>query len=335
MVLVLSVGVVAVSTGALFSRAAYDAAGRGTLGGGMLLALVRLSLSCALTAPAWLRRWPPADATTASRDIALSPIAGDGNDRSNTDAQDGQGLPPGTGPRTVLAGLLLGIHFATWLPSLAFTSVAASVTIVTTGPVWIVLLLWGRGERPTVRTLAGIGVAVAGGALVAFGDVDGLGQSSNPALGNALALVAAITYAAHLLLGREVQHRGLGLWRWTAVVTGVGAVAVLPVVALTAPGDGPYPAGFWLGAVALALVPQMVGHSSFTWSVRWLSPTLVSVVILLEPVASTLGAVLLFDEVPGPLVGVGGLVLVAGVALTTVAEQGRVPTPAEDPVAPT
>jgi drug/metabolite transporter (DMT)-like permease len=304
---VLACGVVAVSTGALFSRAAYDAAGAGTLGGGMLLALVRLSLACALTAPAWLRP------------TRAGPLA----------------LPVGTGGRTVAAGLLLGVHFATWLPSLAFTSVAASVTIVTTGPVWIVLLLWLRGERPSARTLAGIGIAIGGGALVAFGDVGGLDQGSNPPLGNALALVAAITFAAHLLLGRDVQNRGLGLWRWTAVVTGVGALAVLPVAALASPGDGPYPAGFWLGAVALALVPQMVGHSSFTWAVRWMSPTLVSVVILLEPVVSTLGAVVLFDEVPGALVAVGGLVLVAGVAVTTVAEQGRAPTPAEDPVAPT
>ena len=82
-------------------------------------------------------------------------------------------------------------------------------------------------------------------------------------------------------------------------------------------------------------MPQLVGHSSFTWAVRWLSPTLVSVAILLEPLFSTLGGVVLFDEVPGGLVVVGGVVLVAGVALTTVAESGRAPTVAEDPLVPT
>lgn len=332
----LACGVAAVSTGALFSRAAYDAAGSGTLGGGMLLALVRLSLACALTAPAWLRHRPGRPATPPTGPDRPSEPPSESLPSEPADVDPGPGpLPAGTGRRTALAGLLLGVHFATWLPSLAFTSVAASVTIVTTGPVWIVLLLWLRGERPRARTAVGIGVALLGGALVAFGDVGGLDQGSNPPLGNALALVAAITYAGHLLLGREVQHRGLGLWRWTAVVTGIGAVAVLPLAVLTAPGDGPYPAGFWLGAVALALVPQMVGHSSFTWAVRWMSPTLVSVVILLEPLASTTGAVVLFDEVPGGLVVVGGLVLVAGVALTTLAEQDRAPTMAEDPVAPT
>jgi drug/metabolite transporter (DMT)-like permease len=188
-------------------------------------------------------------------------------------------------------------------------------------------MLWaGRGERPSLLTTAGIGVAVVGGALVALGEVEGLGEGSAPLLGNALALVAAIAYAAHLLVGQQVQARGLGLWRWTTVVTGVGAITVLPVAVVAAVrADAPAPpAGFWLAALALTLVPQLVGHSSFTWTVRWLSPTLVSVVILLEPVLATVAAVGLYDEVPGPVVVLGGLVVIAGVAVTTVAEQRSV-----------
>lgn len=305
LVLVLAGGVVAVATAALIGRSAYESLGRGTLGAGLLLALVRLSVTSALTAPAWARA-----------------------------RLGGATLPPGTRGRTVLAGALLGLHFATWLPSLAYTSIAASTTIVTSGPIWVALLLWAQGQRPSRRAVAGIAVAVAGGALVALGDVDGLGEGANPLLGNALALVAAITYSGHLLLGRAVQHRGLGLWRWTAIVTAVGAVTVAPLALALAPGSGPYPARFWLAAVALALVPQILGHSSFTWAVRWLSPTLVSVVILLEPLVSVLGAIVLFDEVPGLVVAAGAVVLVAGVGLTTLAEQARGATPAEQPVAP-
>lgn len=238
-------------------------------------------------------------------------------------------LPSGTGRATLLGGALLGLHFATWLPSLAFTSIAASTTIVCTGPVWVALILWlGQGQRPTALTAAGIGVAVVGGALVALGEVEGLGEGSAPLLGNALALVAAIAYAAHLLVGQHVQARGLGLWRWTTVVTGVGALTVLPVALIAAVrADAPAPpAGFWVAALALTLVPQLVGHSSFTWTVRWLSPTLVSVVILLEPVLATVAAVALYDEVPGAVVLLGGLVVIAGVAVTTVAEQRSVAT---------
>lgn len=303
---VVGTGVVAVSTGALFTRAAYQAAGAGTLGGGLLLALSRMGVTCLLSSGAWARR-----------------------------ARRPGPLPPGTRRRTVVAGLLLGLHFATWLPSLAFTSIAASVTLVTTVPIWVALMMWLRGERPSARSAAGIAIAVAGGALVAFGDAGGADAGSNPLLGDALALVAAITFAAHLMLSRSVQQRGLGLWQWTSVVTAIGFLTVLPLGLLVAPGDGPYPLGFWLAAVGLALVPQMVGHSSFTWSVRWLSPTLVSVAILLEPLLSSLGGIVLFDEVPGPLVAVGAVVLVAGVAVTTVAESGSAPTPAEEAVIPT
>ncbi|HXH58575.1 DMT family transporter [Iamia sp.] len=308
--LVLMGGVLAASTAALFTRGAYDAAGAGTLGGGLLLAVARMTITSALTAPAWIER------------------------RHAAGAPPRPTLPAGTRARTVLAGALLGLHFATWLPSLVYTSIAASSTIVTTGPIWVALLLWLRGERPSGRAGLGITVAVAGGGLVAFGNVEGLDSGANPLLGNALALVAAITFAGHLLLGRSVQHRGLGLWRWTAVVAGVGALTVLPLALLAAPGDGPYPAGFWAAAVALALVPQLLGHSSFTWTVRWLSPTLVSSVILLEPLFSGLGGVLLFDEVPGAVVIAGAVALIAGVALTTVAEQDRSPLPAEAPLGP-
>jgi len=321
MATVLTVGLAAVASSAIITREAYDAAGGGTLGRGMLLALARLTAASVLTAPAWLRRPRPAGPAPADPAPALDATAGSSR---------------GTTGRLVAAGALLGLHFATWLPSLAFTSITASTTIVTTGPVWVALLLWiVRGERPAAWTGIGITVAIGGGTLVALGGVSGLDAGSNPLLGNALALVAAIAYAAHLLLGQEVQARGLGLWRWTAVVGAVGAVTVAPLALATAPGEGPFPLDFWLWALALTLVPQLVGHSSFTWAVRWLSPTLVSVVILAEPVlASGIGAVL-YDETPGPVVLLGAVVLVAGVALTTVAEQRRAPLPAEDPVGAT
>ncbi len=301
---VLGTGVVTVSTGALFTRAAFQTTGGGTLGGGLLLAAVRMGVTSTVTG-----------ATRATR-CRRRP------------------LPPGTRGRTLLAGLLLGLHFATWLPSLAFTSIAVSVTLVTTVPIWVALLLCFRGERPSGRAALGIAVAVAGGALVAFGSGGG-NVGSNPPLGAVLALVAAITFAGHLLLGQSVQQRGLGLWQWTPVVTAVGTLVVAPLALAAAPGHGPYPIGFWAAAIGLALVPQMIGHTSFTWSVRWLGPTLVSVAILLEPLLAGVGGLVLFDEVPAPLVVVGGVVLVAGVGLTTVAEARSVASPAEEPLIPT
>lgn len=266
------------------------------------MAFSRMALAAVLTLPAWR---PP------------RPVS----------------LPEGTRGRAVAGGLLLGLHFGTWLPSLAFTSIAASTTIVTTVPVWVVLLVWAtQGRRPSALTGVGIAVAIGGGALVALGDVDGLGAGSNPLLGNLLALAAAITYSAHLLLGQAVQARGLGLWRWTTIVAAVGALAVAPLVVATAPGEGPFPLRFWVAVVALCVVSQLVGHSSLTWSTRWISPTLVSVAILLEPVLASAGAATLYDEVPGPLVLLGAAILVIGVGVTTLAEHPSDPTPAEEPL---
>lgn len=299
---VLALGIVTVSASALIIREGYDAVGGGSTGRGLLMAFSRMALAAVLTLPAWR---PP------------RPLA----------------LPEGTRGRAVAGGVLLGLHFGTWLPSLAFTSIAASTTIVTTVPVWVVLLVWvSEGRRPSARTGLGIAVAIAGGTLVALGDVEGLGSGSNPLLGNLLALAAAVTYSAHLLLGQAVQARGLGVWRWTTIVATVGAVAIAPLVVATAPGEGPYPVRFWVAVVGLCVVSQLVGHSSLTWSTRWISPTLVSVAILLEPVLASAGAAALYDEVPGPGVLLGAVVLVVGVALTTLAEQPSDPTPADDPL---
>lgn len=290
---VLGVGIVTVSASALIIREGYDSVGGGSTGRGLLMAFSRMALAAVLTLPAWRPR--PGSSV---------------------------GLPEGTRGRAVVAGVLLGLHFGTWLPSLAFTSIAASTTIVTTVPVWVVLLQWAaRGERPSGRTVVGIAIAIGGGALVALGDVDGLGAGANPLLGNLLALAAAVAYSAHLLLGQDVQQRGLGIWRWTTVVGAVGALAVAPLVVVTAPGEGPFPLRFWAAVVALCVVSQIVGHSSLTWSTRWISPTLVSVAILLEPVLASAGAAALYDEVPGPVVLVGAAILVVGVALTTLSER--------------
>jgi len=306
---VLALGIATVSASALIIREGYDAVGGGSTGRGLLMAFSRMALAAVLTLPAWRRPRAAEGSTLARR------------------------LPEGTRGRAVAGGVLLGLHFGTWLPSLAFTSIAASTTIVTTVPVWVVLLVWAtQGQRPSALTGLGIAVAIGGGALVALGDVDGLDAGSNPLLGNLLALAAAITYSAHLLLGQAVQARGLGLWRWTTIVATVGALAVAPLVVVTAPGEGPFPLRFWVAVIALCVVSQIVGHSSLTWSTRWISPTLVSVAILLEPVLASAGAAALYDEVPGGLVLLGAAILVVGVAVTTLAEQPSNPTPAEEPV---
>ncbi len=292
--LVLLVGILAASTAALFIRLAYAAEGSSAaVGLGLVLAAVRLSVASLVMLPAWwgFRKASP---------------------------------EPGAMGYAVLAGIFLGVHLALWIISLAYTSIVASATIVTTNPIWVALILWlWRGERPSRLTAAGIVVAIGGGALIAVGDAGGASAGPRPLLGDLLALGGALTVSLYLVLGREAQHRGLGLGQYVAIAYVVGAMTMLPAPLLLGSGYSGWPAEVYLYGLLLALIPQLVGHSSFNWAVRWVSPTLVALVILAEPVGGSILGFLVFGEVPGPLVLAGATVLLAGVAGAVWGERAR------------
>jgi drug/metabolite transporter (DMT)-like permease len=214
--LVLLVGVLAASTAALFIRLAYAAEGSGSVGLGLLLAAVRLSVASLVLLPAWwgLRRASP---------------------------------EPGAMGYAVLAGIFLGVHLALWIISLAYTSIVASATIVTTNPIWVALILWlWRGETPSRLTAAGIIVAISGGALIAVGDAGGASAGTKPLLGDLLALGGALTVSLYLILGREAQHRGLGIGQYVATAYVVGALTLLPAPLLLGSGYSGWPGEVYL-----------------------------------------------------------------------------------------
>lgn len=259
----------------------------------MLLAAVRLSVASLVLLPAWwgLRRASP---------------------------------EPGAMGYAVLAGIFLGVHLALWIISLAYTSIAASATIVTTNPIWVALILWlWRGETPSRLTAAGIIVAISGGALIAVGDAGGASAGTKPLLGDLLALGGALTVSLYLILGREAQHRGLGIGQYVATAYVVGALTLLPAPLLLGSGYSGWPGEVYLYGLLLAFIPQLVGHSSFNWAVRWVSPTLVALVILAEPVGGSVLGYLVFGEVPGSLVLAGAAVLLIGVAGAVWGERAR------------
>jgi drug/metabolite transporter (DMT)-like permease len=282
--LVLLVGILAASTAALFIRLAYAAEGSGSVGLGLLLATVRLSVASLVLLPAW---W--------------------GTRKTN--------LKPGALRSAALAGIFLGAHLALWITSLAYTSIAASATIVTTNPIWVALILWlWRRETPARLTAVGIVVAFCGGALIAFGDAGGASAGPKPLLGDLLALLGALTVSLYLIFGREAQHRGMGVGRYVATAYAVGALTLLPTPLLLGTGYSGWSGEVYLYGLLLAFIPQLVGHTSFNWAVRWVSPTLVALVILAEPVGSSILGYLVFGEVPGSLVLGGAAVLLVGVA---------------------
>ena len=225
------------------------------------------------------------------------------------------------GPRARLllaaAGLALSAHFATWIASLRLTSVASSVALVTTQPVWVALLSRAfLGERISTRAMAGIALAVAGGATMAGGDL-ALGRAA--LVGDVLALAGALAAAVYFVLGRRVRA-GLSLGAYVGVVYPVAAAGLVALaLAAGAPLSG-YGSRTWAALALLAMVPQLIGHSLLNWALRWLSGTFVAITILAEPVVSILLAIPVLGERPTGLQILGGAVLLAGVVLSAGAE---------------
>lgn len=217
----------------------------------------------------------------------------------------------------VLAGLLLGLHFATWISSLSYTTVAAGTSLGTTTPIWVALSSWiFLSLAPPFSAMLGMLVAVLGGALIGFGGAASE-ASSAPLLGNSLALVGAAAAAAYLLLGRSAQRRGLGLQAYIGVAYGVAALSLAPLPYFLGYSYLGYSAESYFWILLLALIPQLIGHTSYNYAVKHVNPTVVATVILLEPVGASLLAWLLFAEVPPLLTLLGALTLLTGVAITT------------------
>src|SRR5512143_1693133 len=197
----------------------------------------------------------------------------------------------------VAAGLALALHFATWIASLSYTSVASSVLLVNTAPLFtLVLSQLFLGERAPAVVKAALPVALAGAALIAFGDWTG---SPGSLFGNALAVAGAIAVAVYQVIGRAMRA-ALPL---NAYVLAVWATAALTLAAMTVSLDVPlggYGRLTWLAFVALAVVPTVGGHGLVNKSLRSLPAPTVGLFLLGEPVLASLFAWMLFAEAPGP-----------------------------------
>ncbi|GEM46457.1 DMT family transporter [Deinococcus cellulosilyticus] len=217
---------------------------------------------------------------------------------------------------TVASGVLLALHFMTWITSLSYTSIASSTALATTTPVWVALIAWiFLKNPPTLQTVIGIVVALGGGALVAFGQ-ETTATAPDPLFGNLLALVGAMCAGGYFMLGRQAQHLGVPTQLYAGLAYGAAAVTLLPMPLIFGVGyQAPLEAYFWIAL--LALIPQLIGHTSFNWAMKQMNPTLVSLLILLEPVGSSVLAILFFREFPTLQVVMGGVVLLLGVAVAS------------------
>ena len=216
---------------------------------------------------------------------------------------------PGDILLSCISGVLLAIHFALWFESLRHTSVASSTTIVCTEVIWVSLGYWlflkGRISK---KAMLAIAVTLCGSALIAFSD----SSSGAHLYGDILSLLAAIAVAAYMLIGRIVRER-VSTSVYTYVVYCACGISLLFLCAVQRNSILAFGAAPALVGLLLAIFSTILGHSIFSWCLKYFSPSFVSASKLCEPVVAAFLAFFLFREIPKLLQLLGGALIIGGV----------------------
>ncbi len=235
----------------------------------------------------------------------------------------------------VLSGIFLCFHFASWITSLEYTSVPSSVVLVSTSPLWVAVLspLVLRERLPGIVWI-GLTVALVGGTIVGGGQAcqigpDGIDCSGfqfylhgRALFGNFLALVGAWCAAGYLLVGRWVRP-SLSLLSYTAIVYGIAAVGLVILVMVSHTQVIGYQPVIYVWFILLALIPQLIGHSTYNWALRYLPAAYVSIALLGEPIGTSILALFLLKEAPTLLEIVGGILTLIGIYIASRATSSR------------
>jgi len=209
--------------------------------------------------------------------------------------------------------LLLALHFAFWIASLDHTTVASSVVLVSTQPVFVALLGWlFLRERPTSSAWVGIGLALLGSVVITGVDVS---ADRGALLGDVLALLGAVWISGYYVLARWLRATK-DLVPYVTVIYGLTAAWLLVAVVASGARATGYGATTWVALALLAIGPTVLGHSSMNYALRYLKAYEVNVAILGEPVGAALWAALLLAEVPGIGTVIGGGLVLSGIFLT-------------------
>jgi drug/metabolite transporter (DMT)-like permease len=220
-----------------------------------------------------------------------------------------------------IAGVFLTLHFGTWIPSLSFTSVASSVALTCTQPVWAAVMARMRGEHIAKGAWLGIGVALAGALLLTGIDFT---VSARALFGDGLALVGGIFAAAYVTVGADAR-RSMSTTAYTAVCYPIAGGALLVVCLAAGQNLGHYTAHTWWIIVAITVGPQLLGHSLVNRVLRSFSATTVSVAILFEIVGATLVAWWWFSETPPNGAYPAAVLIAIGVVLVVRASNATAP----------
>ncbi len=293
--IVLGIGILAVSTASLFIRFAQETTAS------LVIAAVRMAVATLVLTPVVLTSYRHELGSLSRKQLLM----------------------------LLLGGVFLGFHFATWITSLEYTSVASSVVLVTTAPLWVAILApLVLHEKLTRNLLIGLAIALAGSTVVTlssncqitgrFLTCDGFEQilQGKAFVGNVLALAGAFLSAGYLMVGR-VSRGKLSLPAYAFVVYGVAATVLILLVLISGEQVTGLPPMSYVWLVLLGLVPQLVGHSSFNWALKYLPATYVSIALLGEPVGTVILAYLFLAEAPTVIEIVGGVMILGGILISS------------------
>lgn len=212
--------------------------------------------------------------------------------------------------KSCISGICLAVHFALWFASLQHTTVAASTTIVCTEVIWVAIgyCLFQKG-RLTWQMILAIVITLTGSVMIAITD---LRAGKLHLYGDLLALVAAMVEAGHTLIGKRIR-KTVSTTVYTFMVYTSGTALLLLSCLVQKQSLVGYGNSVVIVGLLLAVFSTLLGHSSFSWCLRFFSPSFVSASKLCEPVVAAVVAAFLFGEIPGPWLILGGIVILAGV----------------------
>ena len=270
------IGVIAVSFGSILAKAAQAPS--------LVIAFYRIGFTVLMLAPVTLATSWTELRSMGRRDVAMA----------------------------CLSGLMLALHFATWITSLNYTTIASSTVLVNMHPLFVIAGgYFFYKERISTGGLLGAALALAGCLLIGISDFRIGGQAL---YGDILAIIGAITVSGYMLVGRGLRNH-LSLLPYIVIVYFVSSAALFMAVLAYGLPLSNYTPNTWLMLFLAALIPTIMGHTVFNWAFRYVKGAVVSVSILGEPVGATILAYFIFQQVPTISQLVGGLIIIVGLVI--------------------
>jgi drug/metabolite transporter (DMT)-like permease len=211
---------------------------------------------------------------------------------------------------TLVSGVFLGLHFGLWISSLSYTSVATSVILATSSPLFVVIASYViLKEKITREIITGIVVCFVGVAFICYGNW-GIGTDSF--IGGILALLGALAASGYMLIGRKLRQR-MGLLVYSAIICSSAGILLLIASLVSGYSLSGYTGFTYLMIILLTVIPQLLGHLSLNWSLRFVSATLVTIAVLGEPVGANIWAFVILGEKPQLFEIIGSVFILAGI----------------------